>query len=165
MPQTVRAPRAPLYQMRLGGLGDDAPDFTDLGAPVDTTIDPSIAAYPGPSYQDMLANPNAYQDVFTSTNPNAGVVYGPAGPGQPGSSVSLNPATPSTYAGAPTIAQAIANFFSPKPAPAPPLTRGPSPRVSTVPVGVTSSLTSHLPLIAVGILGIVVISGFAAGRR
>jgi|HubBroStandDraft_6_1064221.scaffolds.fasta_scaffold04109_3 hypothetical protein len=152
MPNTVRAPRTPLYQ--LGWLGDDsAPDFTDFGPPVDSPIlgpvDVSLSYPPSPdqtpSYQDMLSNPN-----LIPTTPTAGTGV-PMGPVPSGAATSATA----------SLTSALTSLFSPKPASS--LLPGPSPRVSTL--APTISLGSALPMLAIGAVGIVLLTSLGGRRR
>jgi len=154
-PNTVRAPRTPLYQLGwLGDNGDSAPDFTDLGPPVDSPIlgpvDVSLS-YPAspdqvPSYQDMLSNPNL---IPTTPTTGTGVPMGPVPSGAASSATS-------------SLTSALTSLFAPKPASS--LLPGPAPRVGTA-VPASLSLESALPIIAIGAIGIVLISSLGGGRR
>jgi hypothetical protein len=155
-PNTVRAPRVPLYQ--LGWLGDSTdvygpPETIDTAAlNADTGLGPGMdvtnlnLTFPDPSSPD------------TPVNPNSGVIFGPPGPGQPGG-------VPVSAAG--SITSAIASLFSPKSSSLA-LPPGPSPRVAAPATGIaamTASLGSSLPIIALGIVGFVVLSNMGGRRR
>lgn len=156
LPNTVRAPGTPLYQ--LGWMGDDSFDFWDPIAPQQPTIDATLTFPPpsaDPSFSDMLSNPNAYPDIFTPTNPSSGVVYGPPGPGQPGGV---------PIAAASSIASLFSKLFGGSSSSGVNLPPGPSPRVG-VPSGSTMSMASALPLLAVVGVGIVLLSSVGGKRR
>jgi len=153
-PHTVSAPATPLYQLGFAGLGDDsAPDFTDLGPPVDSPILGPVdisSTFPlspdqVPSYQDMLTNPNL---IPTTPTTGTGVPMGPVASSAPSAASSLT--------------QAITSLFTPKPAST--LAPGPSPRVSTVPSS-TSSLTQALPILALAGAAIIVLPALLGGGR
>jgi hypothetical protein len=93
----------------LSGLGDDTvfgpPETIDTAAlNIDEGFSPDFST---PSFQDLLNNPNSFQDIFTPANPNSGVVFGPPGPGQPGSTASAVPGIASA------VGNAIASIFRP----------------------------------------------------
>jgi hypothetical protein len=154
IPHVVRAPQTPLYQ--LGWIGQDGtdsslPDFSGLGPPVDSPIlgpiDLSLSYPPSPDQTS----------VDTPVNPNSGVVYGPPGPGQPGSAVPAPSVTSS-------ITSALTSLFRPAATSPTYLPPGPSPRVA-VPVASSLSLGSALPILAVGAVAIVLVSSLGGGRR
>jgi hypothetical protein len=161
MPNTVRAPRTPIYQ--LGWLGDDSTDdglsdinFNDLDPTVMPTLDTSgtdTPVNPDSGVQYGPASP------YTPVNPNSGVVYGPPAPGQPGGA----PASSSSIGT--SITSAITSLFRPSTAPTT-LAPGPAPRVATAPV---AGLSSDLPILALFAIGAVVlvplISGGGGRRR
>jgi hypothetical protein len=153
LPNVVRAPRTPLYQ--LGWLGDDTtdsslPDFTGLGPTVDSPILGPVdysATFPASPDQSSPDTP---------VNPNSGVVFGPPGPGQPGGL----PASAGS-----SIASAISNLF--RPTPTTTLAPGPAPRVG-VPYAAASptlALGTALPILAIGVVGMVLLTSGGGGRR
>jgi hypothetical protein len=166
MPNTVRAPRTPIYQ--LGWLGDDSTDdglsdinFNDI-EPIATPVFDTSLSFPDTT--DTPVNPDSGVQYgpaspYTPVNPNSGVVYGPPAPGQPGGV----PASSSSVGTA--ITSAITNLFKPSTAPTT-LAPGPAPRVATSPV---AGLSSDLPILALFAIGAVVlvplISGGGGGRR
>lgn len=153
-PHTVRAPRTPLYQLGWMGQDDSEPDFSDLGPPVDSPILGPVdisSTFPlspdqTPSYQDMLNNPNL---IPTTPTTGTGVPAGPVASG----------AAPSVTS---SITSALTSLFAPKPAST--LAPGPSPRVTTA-APATMSLSSVLPVLAIGGLAIVLFTGGGRRRR
>jgi hypothetical protein len=150
MPNTVRAPRTPLYQ--LGWLGqDDGSEDVVYGPPetidtaalnADTGLGPTDSSE---SYSDFLTNPN-----LIPTTPTTGI--GPA----------MGPVPTSGGTATFSLTSALTSLFAPKPATA--LAPGPSPRVVTA-APATLSLGSALPMLAIGAIGIVLLTSLGGGRR
>jgi hypothetical protein len=146
---TVRAPRTPLYQ--LGWLGDDGLDPSTIDVQPDQIpyVDPTdtgggIPGFPSdPTYSQMVANPNLIPTTPTSgTGPAMGPVPGGAAPGV-----------------ASSLTSAISSLFSP------------APKVATTPTGaaaasgLTASLGSALPVLAIAAIAMVVLTGSGGRRR
>jgi hypothetical protein len=153
LPNTVRAPSVPLYQ--LGWLGDDTvfgpPETIDTAAVnLDTGMtSPGYGMPPTDPFSIYSADPN-----LIPTTPTSGI--GPAMGPVPVSS------SPNLFT---SIAQAASGLLTRPSGVLPP---GPSPRVSSVPYGASTfgaSFSQYLPTIAIFGVGALLLSKILGGRR